>query len=417
MKSMPSSNALRIAVIGGGPAGLLAAGTAQKLGADVTVLEHNAKMGRKLLITGKGRCNVTNDCDVTECIANTLSNPRFLYAAFSAFGPKDTIRLMEDHGTPLKTERGRRVFPVSDKSGDVLSALLRYCSGVHFRKAHVSALLVEDGACKGVVTDQGTDRYDAVILATGGLSYPLTGCDGSGYEIARGIGHTVIPPSASLVPLESTDRGCAQMQGLSLKNVAIRILSPTGKCIFEDFGEMLFTHFGVSGPTVLSASAKIPTEDISDHVLSIDMKPALSSEELDRRLLSDFSKYNNRNFENALEDLLPQKMIPVFVQKTGISPATKVHDITKAQRAQILGTMKDLRFPLSSRRPISEAIITKGGIAVKEVNPKTMESKLCQGLFFAGEVLDVDAYTGGYNLQIAFSTGYLAGQSAACPQF
>lgn len=410
---MSTQNSKHIAIVGGGAAGLLAAGTALRAGAAVTVFEHSPKPGRKLLITGKGRCNVTNDCTPADFLPEVVTNPRFLYSALSVFPPSALMTLVEQNGTHLKTERGRRVFPVSDKSADILKALLRYAGGALFRHEHVTHLQMRDGAVCGLCTADNTYEYDEVILATGGLSYPQTGSDGSGYALARQAGHSVISPMASLVPLESPSSICPAMQGLALKNVAVSLLSAKGKELFSDFGEMLFTHFGVSGPTVLSASAHLSGQDIGGCTLSIDLKPALDEQQLDRRLLADFAKYANRDFSNALCDLLPQKMIPVVVAQCHIPPHKKVNEITRAERQTLLYTVKHFTVPLSRRRPIEEAVITRGGVCVKEIDPKTMASKKAGHLYFAGEMIDVDAYTGGYNLQIAFSTGYLAGKSAA----
>lgn len=402
----------RIAVIGGGAAGMLAAGTALALGADVTVFEHRDRTLLKLGITGKGRCNLTNNAPVPELIANVIHNPRFLYTAFSAFSAEDTMALFERLGVPLKTERGRRVFPVSDKASDIVRALRGYAAGADVRFAHVRTLLMKDGGVTGVLTDR-EEHFDAVVLATGGRSYPVTGSDGSGYALARAAGHTVTPLSPSLVPLTSPSPLCARMQGLSLKNVALRIIQrESGRCLYEDFGEMMFTHFGLTGPMILSASAHLQGEALSALDAVIDLKPALDEKTLDARLLSDFSKNANRNFENALGALLPAKMIPCMLDFVGIPREKKVNLITREERRRLLSALKNFPIPLSGFRPIEEAIVTSGGVSVKEVSPRTMMSKLCRGLFFAGEVLDVDAYTGGYNLQIAFSTGYLAGTSA-----
>ena len=412
MMSTPSNN-LRIAVIGAGAAGLFAAGTACKNGADVTVYEHNAKAGRKLLITGKGRCNVTNNCSKEEFIASVVTNPRFLYTAIDAFTPQDVMATLEENGAALKTERGRRVFPVSDKSSDILSALLRYARGARFVHAHVTDLWIEDGRIKGIVTKDGTFPYDRVIVATGGITYPLTGSDGSGYELVRRAGHTITELCASLVPLICHENDCAQMQGLSLKNVSLSLYAKNGKRLYSHFGEMLFTHFGVSGPLVLSASAYLKEADIDGSRLEIDLKPALSEAQLNERILSDFAKYSNRDFANALCDLLPQKMIDVVIRRCGISPQTKVHTVKKEERLALVRALKHFSLSLSARRPLSEAVITRGGVKVQEISPKTMASKLCAGLYICGEMLDVDAFTGGYNLQIAFSTGYLAGLHSA----
>ena len=401
----------RIAVVGGGAAGMMAAGTALMHGASVTVYEHKDRPLRKLRITGKGRCNVTNHCTTEEFIANVIHNPRFMYAPLSHLSPEDTITFFESLGVPLKTERGRRVFPVSDKAADIAEALLRYTEGAIVRYEHVRSLWIENGVLCGV-EGKAKERYDAVILATGGKSYPLTGSDGSGYALAVQAGHTVTPLSPSLVPLTSKSPYPPRMQGLSLKNVALRIVkNDGGKVLYEDFGEMMFTHFGLTGPMVLSASAHLQGEDISTLSAEIDLKPALDEKTLDSRLLSDFSKFSNRNFENALSSLLPAKMIPVMVEYTGIDKEKKVHDISREERLRLLGALKCFRIPLHGFRPIDEAIVTAGGIRVSEIDPKTMMSKLVQGLYFAGEVIDCDAYTGGFNLQIAWSTGYAAGMS------
>lgn len=392
---------------------MLAAGTALRAGAEVTVLEHKDRTLLKVGITGKGRCNLTNNCQLNELIENVVHNPRFLYTAFSAFSPEDVMALFEELGVPLKTERGRRVFPVSDKASDVVRALRRYAAGATVLEEHARALVTENGRVKGVL-GKTLHEADAVILATGGRSYPVTGSDGSGYALAREAGHTVTPLSPSLVPLTSPSPLCPMMQGLSLKNVRLRVLSRDGgKPLYEDFGEMMFTHFGVTGPMILSASAHLQGRKLDTLVLEIDLKPALDEGTLDARLLSDFAKNANRNFENALGGLLPAKMIEAMLLYTGISGTKKVNLITKEERRTLLRALKGFTVPLSGFRPIEEAVITSGGVAVKEIDPKTMMSKLCAGLFFAGEMIDTDAYTGGYNLQIAFSTGHLAGKSAA----
>ncbi|MBO5755423.1 MAG: NAD(P)/FAD-dependent oxidoreductase [Clostridia bacterium] len=404
----------RVAIIGGGAAGMMAAGTALLNGAEVTVYEHKDRPLRKLAITGKGRCNLTNDSDLTELIANVVHNPRFLYTAFSAFSARDTMTLFESLGVPLKTERGKRVFPVSDKAHDVVNALRSYASGARLLITHAEEIVVRDGRVAGVKTALGEESYDAVVLATGGRSYPLTGSDGSGYGMARRLGHTVTPIKPSLVPLTSDSPFPPAMQGLSLKNVRLFIKDKlSGKTVYEDFGEMMFTHFGLTGPMVLSASAHLQDADFSRLTCDIDLKPALDEATLDNRILSDFKAGSNKNFENILGGLLPAKMIPVMLRYTEIPGDKKVHLITKEERKRLLSALKCFSLPLSGFRPIDEAIITSGGIATNEVAPKTMMSKRVAGLFFAGEILDVDAYTGGFNLQIAFSTGYLAGKSAA----
>ncbi len=410
---MQNADKRKVAVVGAGAAGLLAAGTAAALGAEVTVFERNARPGKKLLITGKGRCNVTNDCGTDEFIRNVTKNARFLYSAINAFSPSDLISLIECRGVPLKTERGQRVFPVSDKSADILSALLSYAENTTILRARVTELLTSDGNAVGVRTDTHESHFfDAVILATGGLSYPLTGSDGSGLAIARKVGHTVTPIIPSLVPLTSPSPLCAEMQGLSLRNVALTVKEGT-KVLYKDFGEMLFTHFGVSGPMILSASAHLRETDFADIHLEIDLKPALDEKTLDNRLLSDFSKNPNKDLGNAFAALLPSKMIVPFLQTVQLDPHKKVNTITREERIRIRETLKCFCVPISGFRPISEAIVTSGGVSVKEISPKTMMSRLVRNLYFAGEMIDVDAYTGGFNLQIAFSTGYLAGSSAA----
>lgn len=411
---MQNTNPARIAVIGGGAAGLLAAGQALARGARVILFEGNARLGRKLGITGKGRCNLTNHCTAEEVLANVTRNPRFLYAAMTAFPPAETMALVESLGVPLKTERARRVFPVSDKASDIVNAFSRYVADAELRHEKVSAILTEDGRVCGVRTAEGSYPADAVILATGGKSYPLTGSDGSGYRLAAALGHTVTALAPSLVPLTSSDRFCADMMGLALKNVSLRILPKAGgRLLYEDFGEMLFTHFGISGPMVLSASAHLQGVDMESLVAEIDLKPALDEKTLDARICSDFAKYANRDFANALSDLLPAAMIPVIIARTGIDERKKVHSVTREERKKLLALIKHFTVALSGFRPIEEAIVTSGGISVKEISPKTMMSKKVDGLFFAGEIIDVDAYTGGYNLQIAFATGACAGRCAA----
>lgn len=411
---MQNTDALRIAVVGGGAAGLMAAGFAEQCGARVTVFEPNAKLGRKLSITGKGRCNLTNDCTTEEFFPNVTRNPRFLFASLAAFSPADTKDFFEELGVPLKTERGRRVFPQSDRAADIVDALARHIDGCGVVHEKVKSLKAENGRIVGLSTQSGEYAFDAVILATGGASYPLTGSDGSGYRLATELGHTVTPLSPSLVPLTSNDSVCPALMGLSLRNVGLRILKNTGgKPIYEDMGEMLFTHFGVSGPMVLSASAHLHEMDLTALTLEIDLKPALDEKTLDKRLCADLEKYHNRDFVHAIADLLPSKMIEPFVERIGVDPRKKAHSVTKEERRRLLDGLKHFRIPLSGFRPIAEAIVTSGGIEVREVNPKTMMSRLVRGLFFAGEILDLDAYTGGYNLQIAFSTGRAAGIAAA----
>lgn len=405
----------QIIIVGGGAAGLMAAGTAAELGARVTLFDRNSRPGRKLMITGKGRCNVTNNCDVPTVLANVPTNPRFLYSALGGCSPADMISFFEREGVPLKTERGNRVFPVSDKAVDIVDALHRWVrrTGVRLiQDTSVERLSLENNAVRGVYANNKLYSADAVILATGGASYPLTGSTGDGYRFAKEAGHTVIAPRPSLVPLVEDGDTCSALMGLSLKNVQLTAFENEKK-IFSDFGELLFTHFGLSGPLTLSASAHMRHFGSKSYRIEIDLKPALDERTLDKRLLSDFSAHQNNDFINALGDLLPRKLIPVVVGLSGIDPHGKVHSITKTERAALLRLLKAFPVKISGARPITEAIITTGGVNVKEISPKTMESKKCPGLYLAGELIDVDAYTGGFNLQIAWATGRLAGKSAA----
>ena len=400
----------RIVVIGGGAAGMMAAIRAAEHGADVTLLEPNERLGKKLNITGKGRCNLTNDAPLSDLLESIPGNGRFLYGAFSRFSPQDTMAFFEDLGVPLKVERGRRVFPVSDRAFDVSAALERRLKrlGVNVCRERARSLVIADGALCGVRTDARELAADAAILATGGASYPATGSTGDGHRMAREAGHTVTPLRASLVPLCERGDRCARMQGLSLKNVAVTVRQD-GKAIYEDFGELLFTHFGLSGPVILSASAHMRECGARDYRVELDLKPALDAEKLDKRLLADFEKYANSDFCNALDDLLPQKMIPIIVEESGVPPHKKVHDVTREERHALAQLLKRFTVEIAQTRPVTEAIVTAGGVSVREVEPKTMESKIVKGLYFAGEILDVDAYTGGFNLQIAWSTGHAAG--------
>lgn len=405
-----------LVVIGGGAAGMMAAATAAAQGVRVQLLEPNAMLGKKLRITGKGRCNVTNDSDLRTCIANTPTNGRFLYAALSRFGPEDVMAFFTDRHVPLKTERGNRVFPVSDRAADIVSALERELkrTGVQVcLGSRATRILTEDGHISGVELADGRVEARAVIVATGGCSYPLTGSTGDGYRLAKALGHSIVQPVPSLVPLEVRQGFCREMQGLSLRNVRISVYTGQNKMVYTDFGEMLFTHFGVSGPLILSANAHMRDFQKEQYYILLDLKPALDEKKLDLRILRDFEKYHNRDFQNALGDLLNRLMIPVIVKATGIPPETKVHSITKAQRRCLLEVIEGLRLDIQGPRPLAEAIVTSGGVQVREVEPKTMASKLVPGLYFAGEVLDVDAYTGGFNLQIAWSTGHAAGSAAA----
>ena len=405
---------MTIAVIGGGPAGLMAAGLAAEAGASVTLFEKNPKVGRKLAITGKGRCNVTNNCDVQTVLANVPVNPRFLYSALGRFSPADAMAFFENLGVPLKTERGGRVFPVSDKAIDVVDALFFWVkrAGVTIVNEPVEDILTRDGRVTGVFAGNHDHKADRVILATGGASYPLTGSTGDGYRFAKALGHTIVPPRPSLVPLVEDGTVCQSLMGLSLRNVAITVLE-NDKTIYQDFGEMLFTHFGLSGPLILSASAHMRHFGSKNYRIEIDLKPALDEKTLDKRVLGDFEKHKNSDFVNALGELLPRKLIPAVIEAAGIDPRVKVHSITKAERASLVRVLKHFPVRISGARPIAEAIVTTGGVSVKQVDPKTMASKVTPGLYFAGEILDVDAYTGGFNLQIAWATGRLAGLSAA----
>lgn len=406
---------MTIAVIGAGAAGLIAAGEAAQAGAHVILFEKNAKVGRKIMITGKGHCNVTNNCDVQTVLANVPVNPRFLYSALGKCSPADMMAFFEEQGVPLKTERGNRVFPVSDRALDIVDALFFYVKrlGVQFAfEQTVQEILTQDGKVCGVRTDAKTYPAERVIVATGGASYPATGSTGDGYRFAKALGHTVVTPRPSLVPLVSNSPVCEKLMGLSLKNVRVTVFE-NGKSIFEDFGEMLFTHFGMSGPLILSASSHMRHFGSKTYRIDIDLKPALDEKTLDKRLLTDFDKYKNSDFINALGELLPRTLIPVVIEVSGIDPRVKVHSVTKTERQRLVHLLKAFPVEISGARPIDGAIITTGGVSVKQVSPKTMESKLVKGLYFAGEVLDVDAYTGGFNLQIAWATGRLAGENAA----
>lgn len=397
-------------IIGGGAAGMLAAALSAQRGHDTVLFEHGEYTGRKLRITGKGRCNVTNNCSVREVMDNTPTNGKFLFSCLNAFSPEDVISFFQSLGVKLKTERGNRVFPVSDKASDIVSALRRNMekSGVQVIFDHVSEILTEGERVCGVKTKSGIYSARNVIVCTGGASYPLTGSTGDGYKMASALGHTIIQPKPSLVPLVSPDSICREMQGLSLRNVKLTAVNSKGKRVYEEQGEMLFTHFGITGPLVLSASSHMRNFDKETYHILIDLKPALDEKKLDMRLLRDFEKFSNRDFANSLGELVPKKMAPVIVKLSGISPDTKVNVITKKQRADLLSVLKSLKINISGPRPVDDAIITSGGISVKEIDPKTMESKIIKGLYFAGEIIDVDAYTGGFNLQIAWSTAYAA---------
>ena len=405
----------QIVVIGGGAAGMMAAISAAERGASVRLLEPNERLGKKLNITGKGRCNVTNNCPLEELMAHIPRNGRFLYSALTRFTSADTMTFFREIGVPLKTERGSRVFPQSDCAFDVSGALKRRMErlGVRWEHDRAVSIIAGDGTVFGVKGEKADYPAQGVILATGGLSYPGTGSTGDGYRMASELGHTIVEPQGSLVPLVSDDPCCAQMQGLALKNVQVTVLNEKGKAVFSEFGEMLFTHFGVSGPLVLSSSAHLRDWDKHNYRLSVDLKPALSEEKLDERLLRDLREQSNRNMDNILLHLLPGSMVPVFCERLDIPPDLKANSLKKEQRRALLREIKHFTISVSGPRPVAEAIITSGGIKVGEVNPNSMESKKVRGLFFAGEILDVDAYTGGFNLQIAWSTGRAAGIAAA----
>ncbi len=406
----------QVIIIGGGAAGMMAAIAAARTGHKVRIYEKNEKLGKKIYITGKGRCNVTNACDTEELFGSVVHNAKFLYSSFYGFTNIDVMDLVEQYGCPLKTERGNRVFPVSDKSSDVIHALtvaLRDLGVETELHEEVSDVLTENGQVTGVRLKRTRKAIaaDAVIVTTGGLSYPSTGSTGDGYRFAKELGHTITELSPALVPFEAKENVCKELQGLSLRNIRVEIRQGK-KVLYEEFGEMLFTHFGVSGPVLLSASsyvaAKIKKEPLT---LSIDLKPALSEEQLDARILRDFEDAKNKQYKNSLNQLLPAKLVPVIIERSGISPEKKVNEITREERHKLVQTVKDFCITLTGLRDYKEAIITQGGVSVREVNPSTMESKKVKGLYFAGEVLDLDAVTGGFNLQIAWSTGYLAGSS------
>lgn len=431
---------MKVIVIGGGPAGIMSAISAKKCGNDVIILEKMESLGKKLLITGKGRCNITSGLDISEFINNIPGNGRFLYSSFQNFTNKDIINFLESHGVKVKEERGNRIFPVSDKSKDVLDAFydeLRALNIKIYTNSKVTNIFVENGVATKVEYEHNGNKYvllaDKIILATGGKSYPTTGSTGDGYRIAKNLGHTVTDIRPSLIPIVANDNDdteklnlgnyknsrnlCKALQGLSLRNIKIEVIDTTkNKVIYEDFGELLFTHFGVSGPTILSASSHIIRYKNIDELLkdgkiiiNIDLKPALSKEKLDDRILRDFDKEKNKLFRNSLDDLLPQKLINPVIDLSGINPNKKVNEISKKGRLNLIEILKGFSITICGFRPVEEAIITAGGINIKEINPKTMESKIVKNLYFAGEIIDVDAYTGGFNLQIAYSTGYTAG--------
>jgi len=397
---------LQVIVIGGGPAGMMAAGIAAEHGAKVCLVDKNKHLGRKLRITGKGRCNLTNACTHEELIACTVENPRFLHSAFRGFSNTDLMAFVENLGVPLKTERGGRVFPKSDRATDIVDAFSRWVreKGIRIVQTKADRLIISEGKIRGVLFGEKGIRADAVVLATGGASYPQTGSEGDGYLIAQKAGHTIVAPKPSLVPLVTKER--YGLMGLSLRNIELSVFLED-KCVFKDFGEMLFTHDGVSGPLVLSASAHMRKN--GNYKAYIDLKPALDSETLDKRLVRDFEKYSKKDFLHALDDLLPKRMIETVISLSGIEPHKKTGLLSKEERKRIGSLLKKFPLTITGFRPIAEAIVTAGGVSTAEINPKTMESKIVEGLYFAGEIIDVDAYTGGFNLQIAFSTGFAAG--------
>ena len=400
-----------VIVIGGGPAGMFAAITASRQGKKVLLLEKNDRLGKKLLITGKGRCNVTNDCTAQDVLQNTPRNGRFLYSAMTAYPPEKVKAFFEERGCALKTERGNRIFPVSDQARSVLDCLqneLRRCK-VIVKTGRVKSIHTENNVVRGVLLQNGELlEANAVILATGGASYPTTGSTGDGYAMAAALGHTIIPAEGSLVPLETEGHDCQDMQGLALRNCGVKLLNAKGKVLYKDFGELLFTHFGVSGPTVLSASCHLKGEGCR---LVLDLKPALEDNKLDERIQRDLEMYKNRSMENALTDLLPRSMIPVVLRRLEIDPAMQANSLTRQKRRALVELLKAFSITITGKRPVAEAIITSGGVKVSEIDPKTMESKKVPGLYFAGEIIDCDAYTGGFNLQIAWATAYAAGIS------
>ncbi len=405
---------MKIAVIGGGPAGIMAASAAASSGADALIIEQNSYLGKKMGITGKGRCNITNACDIRDFIANIPVNGKFMHSAFYAFSNDDMIELLARYGVETKIERGNRVFPVTDKAKTVVDALKAYAKDMGARAVQDKVLSVKK-TDKGFLLNlekRGKLSCDKVIIATGGASYTACGSTGDGYRFAKDLGHTIVEPTPSLVPLTTKGDIAKKLMGLSLKNIEITVKDAEGKKCYTDFGEMLFTHFGVSGPVILSASSHLRDFGKNKYILSIDLKPALDNDALDKRILRDFGAELNRDFINSLDELLPKKMIPVIIELSGIPERKKVRDITKAERQGLVELLKSFTLEITGTRPINEAIITSGGVSVKEINPKTMESKIVPGLYFAGEVIDVDAYTGGFNLQIAYSTGHLAGESA-----
>lgn len=401
----------KVIVIGGGPAGMIAAGTASMNGSSVILFEKNNKLGKKLFITGKGRCNVTNDTDPEGLIENTPGNPYFMYSSYYTFDSRATMDFFENLGVPLKTERGKRVFPKSEKSSDIVKAMKYFIekNGVDVKlNSNVDNIIIENDTIKAIIADNKQHDCDALIIATGGLSYPVTGSTGDGYKFAKMCGHNVTKLYPSLVPLKCKEEWCSELQGLSLKNVEVKVLI-NEKIVFKDFGEMMFTHFGITGPLVLTASRFITDKMALNPKIVIDLKPALSEKELDSRILKDFEKFKNKDFANSLDELLPKKLIPVIIDLSNINPRKKVNEITKDERRILCNLLKNLTVNVSDTSGYSEAVITAGGVDINEIDPSTMRSKIIPNLYFAGEVLDVDCYTGGFNLQAAFSTGYIAG--------
>ena len=400
---------MKTIVIGGGAAGLISAYYSALYGDEVILIEKNEKVGKKIYITGKGRCNLTNDCEPEEFLKNVVTNPKFLYSAIYSFTPQDTIDLFENYGLVLKTERGRRVFPMSDKSSDVIKTLENICknAGVKIHLKEKVEKILSSYKVKKIITDKAEYEADKVIVCTGGKSYPSTGSTGDGYLFAKSYGHEIIPIKPALCPIEIKGDFCKNLQGVSLKNVTLSLIVK-GKVVYKELGEMIFTHFGISGPIVLSASSFLNKYPLNQVELYLDLKPALDDETLDNRILRDFLKYKNRDLQNSLNDLLPKSLIRSIIELSKIPPYKKNDIITKEERKMLVNSFKRIKLEIKGLRPIEEAIITSGGVSCKEINPKTMESKLVKGLYFAGEVIDVDALTGGYNLQIAFATGYLA---------
>lgn len=403
----------KVVVIGAGAAGMIAASVAADRGLDVTLLEKNHRVGRKILITGKGRCNITSDCDIEELIENVPTNGKFLYSAFYTFTNDDVIQMFNNLGVKTKTERGKRVFPESDKAHDIANALEKQVKNKKVNlelNVSVDKIIAKNNKIEKVVLkDKREIKCDAVIVATGGLSYPLTGSTGDGYKFAKSLGHTIVDTKPSLIGIEVQEKFVSELEKLSLRNIAITVYNSKNKKVYDDFGELEFTKSGLDGPVIKSASCRMKDTTKENYKIVIDLKPALDEEKLDKRIQKDFQKYTNKKFEKALDDLLPKKLIPIIIDLSGIDKEMVVHQISREQRKNLVKLLKNLTFTVKRYRPIEEAIITSGGVKVNEINSSTMESKLVEGLYFAGEVIDVDAYTGGFNLQIAFSTGYLAG--------